>query len=338
MSPIVPNNRSLNDMLSFPPAIGRIEIPLSIRISIDPIASAVKWVWNVVVLNIRDDWMPLTLLFMSATGIFPIWPSIAIAVTSTFIIYSSISTARSSALYRANLHAENQRLQDQNHLLIDQRGELQIRYNAVSRERNDLIQEHERFSIEIRELIDNRTQIAIERNRLADEIQHLREQENANQNQNSQLVQQRDAAEERKKQLEEQCRNNLREVGELRAMMGQVDAYTKLHETLERFHDLYQQVIGGQEDQEGPLKFAHERLIPQYQVHRAKLHEMLKTSIALLEPDDLNRIPLAGILRISEQEMRHIERISKTINLLREFRAPLIHQLQQNINNPAGEM
>lgn len=103
------------------------------------------------------------------------------------------------------------------------------------------------------------------------------------------------------------------------------ERYDALNATLSRFHDLYCQM--DPEGQQGATQLALEEMIPQYKAHRELLHEMLQTAIeALPESDDLLRLSLEGILRVSKQEIGHVERISEALHLLAELK-PLMQSI-----------
>lgn len=311
-----------------------LEIPLSIRLLITPVASVGKWVWSVIVIRAQKDGLALIPLFLSALGIFPIWISIAMSTTSIVLISLSISKseAKSVILEQANtaLQTEKKTLETTNQQLVTQKGALQLQYDQLKREKTDLSTDRDVVINQRGAAITEKAHVLIERDRIADENRSLNEQKAALQRQNQTLSAEKEAALVAQKELETQIQARLGELGALRAQLAQVGEYKELNQTLEQFHQLYTQVVANEGNPRGPTQMALETLIPRYQAHRARLHEQLQKTIDDLPSTDLARITLSGILRLSKEETGHVERISKALHLFMELRAPVLDRLVNN--------
>jgi hypothetical protein len=244
-------------------------------------------------------------------------------------IYLRIRAAlREEALMEelAGLRERNRALDVRVQELAGQNDGFQIANNRLVWERDQAATERDRVIGERQELILGQAPILIERDHLREEGQQLLQERDLARNQNAQLVRERDEAVEAKGAQEGAYHRALEELGELRVRMDQVGDYGELNRQLTRFHDMYVQIA--QNGNGGATQLALEALIPQYKAHRARLHEMLQAAINALPENDLGRIPLRGILRLSQEEMDHVERISQTLHLLGELRQPLAKYFQ----------
>jgi chromosome segregation ATPase len=238
-----------------------------------------------------------------------------------------------------DLQGRNRGLNDRIQELVNQVEGFRVTNDRLTWEKDQAIQERDRLVGQRQELILSHAPVLNERDRLQDEnhdllgqIVQARSQRDLARNQNAQLNLEREAAINEKRQIEEDYRNALQELGGARAQLERVDDHRQLNQHLARFHELYLQVEGG--EARGATRAALEELIPQYKTHRERLHGMLRRSIDTLPANDLNRMPLNGILRLSEEEVDHLERISQTLHLIDELRAPLAEYLRVQPEQP----
>jgi hypothetical protein len=156
-------------------------------------------------------------------------------------------------------------------------------------------------------------QLTSERNRLVQENGELRAQV-------QKLAQQRDLALEAKTFFVKQCHNALQALEALQLQFNRLDDYQVLTRHLNQFHDLYLQIPQNPKDQSGMTQMALNTIIPCYKEHRKKLHELLQRAIERLPPNSFEVGCLQGILRLSEEEMGHLEQISQTLHLIDALR------------------
>ena len=250
-------------------------------------------------------------------------------------IYSRIK----SGITEGELREENANFKNRNRALnvriqgqVNQIEGFRVENDHLIWEKGQVVEERDRVIGERQELILNHAPVLIEKDRLQDENRDLTQQRDLARNQNAQLNLEKDAAVNNKRQMEGDYQNALQELGIIRAQLERVDDHRQLNQHLNRFHELYLQIEGG--GAKGATQAALGELIPEYKIHRAKLHGMLRTAIDRLPANDLNRIPLNGILRLSEEEVDHVERISQTLHLIDELRGPLAEYFQA----PPGQL
>ncbi len=217
-------------------------------------------------------------------------------------------------------------MDDRVHELVDQSDVLRLANDRLTWEKNQAVEERDHVIGERQELILNRAPILIERDHLREEKQQLTGERDAARNQNELLVRERNEAVEARRAQDGAYHRALEELGEFRVQLEQVGDYRELNQHLTRFHEMYVQIA--QNGNGGATQLALEILIPQYKAHRARLHEMLQAAINGLAENDLGRIPLRGILRLSQEEMEHVEKISQTLHLFGELRQPLAQYFQ----------
>lgn len=307
--------------VAVPEQIKPIEVPLWVRLLIQPLVSTATWAWNVVVLRAQKDGAALIPLFLSALGIFPLWISLAMAVGSVVAISISISNAESKAsqleITNGTLKREKQELENRCHTLLDEKSELALRQAQTQREKEDVVKERDRLIQERRNGIQEKAGISIERDELRREIEKFRENLEKNLAECEGLRREKDSALQETAELKVRYRDLLTECGKLKAQVIPENDAHRFNRMLEKFHALYEQMGQGKGGMTG---MALQELIPQYKAHRENLHRMLRTSIDLLPEEDSNRIPLNGILRLSEWETDHLERLGEALHVLEMLR------------------
>jgi hypothetical protein len=231
------------------------------------------------------------------------------------------------------LKERNQHLNTRIQTVLAQSDVLSISNDRSLWEKNQVIEERDLVRGEREELILGRAPILIERDQLRRENQTLLQERNAAQNKNGQLNQEKIEAVREKEEMKTEYHQALEDLGHARLQLAKRDDLQELNQKLSRFQELYIQTVqeeknNGASQSNGATQMALHTLIPQYQKHRGKLHEMLQTAIDELPVTDLSRIPLKGILRLSTEEMGHIEQISQSLHLFKELRKPIALSIQ----------
>jgi chromosome segregation ATPase len=322
-------------MISSPQGI--VEIPLSVRFLITPATSVAKWIWGVVVLRVKQDGVALTALFFSATGLFPVWISLAIAVSSVVVISLSISRAdsKSALLAEANtaLQTDKRALETTNQTLVSEKGKLQILHDDLKKAKEALVKDNDLITLQRKEAIAAQAPLNIKCDQLNEQIRVLTEGQAVAQGEKEQLTKEKAEAIQAKLSLETRFKPLNEELAQLRAQSSRTDAYEELNKTLEEFGERYNAVVVNQGSGRGATQMALETLIPQYQEDRRKWNARLQTIIATFDPITPAFLCLTEILRTSQSEVGHLERISKALHLLKELRTTLSSRVIQNSNS-----
>jgi FtsZ-binding cell division protein ZapB len=295
------------------------------------IGNGIVKVWNVV-------WEKGCLAAQVTTAIFFrciswISPTLADKLEALWGHVNAIYLRIRAALREEELLGDIQGLRERNRALdvrvqelVDQSDGLRIVNDRLTWEKNQVVAERDHLIGERQELILGQAPILIERDHLREERQQLTGERDVARNQNELLTGERNEAVEARRVQDGAYHRALEELGELRVRLDQVGDYRELNQHLTRFHEMYVQIA--QNGNGGATQLALEILIPQYKAHRARLHEMLQIAINGLPENDLGRIPLRGILRLSQEEMEHVEKISQTLHLFGELRQPLAQYFQ----------
>lgn len=210
--------------------------------------------------------------------------------------------------------ARIQQLAAQNHVL-------RLSHDLLASENKQVVEERDRSHTDVAQLHLAQAPVLIERDHLRQEKQKLSQQLQALSQQIDRLTQELTQALAAKKVKEKEHFQALKELDQTRTKLQLAGDYQQLNTTLERFQDAYLKLP--QKGNRNATQLALGTLIPEYKSHREKLHTMLQSVIDGLPENDLARIPLEGILRVSKEEMEHVEKISRTLHLLEDLRQPL---------------
>lgn len=224
----------------------------------------------------------------------------------------------------ANLSNENQKLEARIQQLTFQ----------LHQSKQELMQstEHtEQFSNEACRLKTQRDQFFITRAALEEENKKLKEEVQQLKQKTEILESEKQSELKEKAELQAQWAAASGELDALKISISTVEDYRLLNEQLTQFHDLYLSLPKTQSGKEGITQMALDQLIPCYQNHRKNLHETLQKAIDKLPPNSLEQASLTALLRLSQEEIYHLETISQTLLLIEGLRSTFSTYFQKEI-------
>ncbi len=189
-------------------------------------------------------------------------------------------------------------------MLFDRTETSRVTNDRLNRDIGDLTTERDRVIHERPNLVLGKAFILNEQDRLQGENQLLKKQRYG-------LQKDLDVATKDQKRLENANHIALQELKDKEIQLEQLNDYHKLNQVLEKFRATYPPIADGQ----GTTQLALKQLISHFKAHRESLHQTLEKAIQDLPEDELARVPLKAILRISKEETNHLEDITKTFGL-----------------------
>jgi hypothetical protein len=184
---------------------------------------------------------------------------------------------------------------------------LMLENKQLRDERDDVIKQRE-------ETVSSRAPILIERDHLLEENKELRQKLETLTN----VAQQ-------KNEIEEKYAQTLNDLG---IAQQQLKRAKQNAEFSAQVNELFRQM------QDVPVSGSVQIALTTYpqiaKSHKDKFHNTLREQIAKMEPLDPATVCLAGILRVSEEEVNHLEWMSKIFQLLETLQQPLNAYVQEN--------
>jgi hypothetical protein len=283
-----------------------VEPPLAAKVLLEPLKATAKWIWDVVVIRMKDNGFGIAALVAGASGLFPLWASVALIIAGIILVALPVRDLRLKLAQaeedKGILQQGKRALEARAIDLTEQKGQLQLVHDDNVRKNRDLTRQRDRAIHERDELFANRADLLIERDRLRDQKNLLENQKDDALDQIDGLTEKLDAALKTHKELGIKCAKALEELGECKAQLGRAADYQKLNEYFEAFKKLY--------DQESQIKdkaiqFALANSIPAWKTHKEQWHIRLRQAMEDLEPDATARVALSGLHRISQDELEH---------------------------------
>lgn len=208
------------------------------------------------------------------------------------------------------LNAAIQGLQSKVYSLSIQVRHLAIGSEALRLEKEQANQERDAARHERAEFVLSRAPILISRDGLAKENLELKLK-----------IQQLEKAVANRDELQGEYNRVVQELGMTKAQLERSQHAQDLNQHLSVLQQQLQRI--NQDGGDEVTQMALQTLAPAAKEHKEKFHETLRTAIGAMDPTDPATVSLNGILRVSEDEVNHLEWISKIFGLLEQLRQPL---------------
>ena len=189
-------------------------------------------------------------------------------------------------------------------LLVHQ---LAIGSDGLRLENKQLIQERDDAIHQREEIVSGRAPLLIERDKLQAENNELREK-----------LKNLDNVAEEKKQIEEKLAYVINELGVAQEQLKRAKQTAEFSAQVNALFRQMQEVPTS-----GSAQIALATLPQIAKSHKEKFHTTLREAIAKMEPLDPATVCLNGILRVSEEEVNHLEWMSKIFQILEALQQPL---------------
>jgi hypothetical protein len=215
------------------------------------------------------------------------------------------------------LEAENERLREEAETQVVTIEEFRVKDAHQLWQQGMIREERDAARTERDQKLEGRTRLTLERDQLKIDKEQLEEQF-------EEALRARDAAIQEKNEQQIEHDQALQEVNVVKKQLEQVDRNDALLEQFRKIDDAYEtRRLEQQPGVANETELELQRLIPIYNEQKEAYKQMIEQVLEDLSPEHELQVPLQGIIRIFNQEVGHLRRISEEMHFYAELKGPL---------------